>query len=149
MSEECRGTSAELRWRTFFNGHHTTTIPSISSLLSFFLSLLLSLTLSLFQPCAKTSIHWIGTRDTHIHTINNSLPLSYWITFDGYLPFEHLSTLQLVHYWAMSNSAQTRTVRLTVIAADGLIKKDLFFKLPDPFGMVYLSSEHTMKMNTS
>lgn len=35
----------------------------------------------------------------------------------------------------MSGSAQTRTVRLTVIAADGLVKKDLFFKLPDPFGM--------------
>lgn len=35
----------------------------------------------------------------------------------------------------MSSSAQTRTVRLTVIAADGLVKKDLFFKLPDPFGM--------------
>jgi E3 ubiquitin-protein ligase NEDD4 len=32
----------------------------------------------------------------------------------------------------MSNS--TKTVRLTVIAADGLVKKDLFFKLPDPFG---------------
>ena len=30
--------------------------------------------------------------------------------------------------------SSTRTVRLTVIAADGLIKKDLFFKLPDPFG---------------
>lgn len=28
----------------------------------------------------------------------------------------------------------TRTVRLTVIAADGLVKKDLFFKMPDPFG---------------
>lgn len=30
----------------------------------------------------------------------------------------------------------TRTVRLTVIAADGLVKKDLFFKMPDPFGNV-------------
>jgi hypothetical protein len=29
--------------------------------------------------------------------------------------------------------ADTRLVRLTVIAADGLYKKDLF-KLPDPFG---------------
>jgi E3 ubiquitin-protein ligase NEDD4 len=29
---------------------------------------------------------------------------------------------------------ETKTIRLTVIAADGLIKKDLFFKLPDPFG---------------
>lgn len=28
----------------------------------------------------------------------------------------------------------SKTVRLTVVAADGLIKKDLFFKLPDPFG---------------
>jgi hypothetical protein len=34
----------------------------------------------------------------------------------------------------MSNSVTTKTVRLTVIAADGLVKKDLFFKLPDPFG---------------
>lgn len=34
----------------------------------------------------------------------------------------------------MSSSANTRTIRLTVIAADGLIKKDLFFKMPDPFG---------------
>jgi E3 ubiquitin-protein ligase NEDD4 len=34
----------------------------------------------------------------------------------------------------MSNPP-TRTVRLTVIAADGLLKKDLFFKLPDPFGI--------------
>ena len=34
----------------------------------------------------------------------------------------------------MSSSAQTKTIRLTVIAADGLVKKDLFFKLPDPFG---------------
>lgn len=32
--------------------------------------------------------------------------------------------------------SSTRTVRLTVIAADGLIKKDLFFKLPDPFGII-------------
>lgn len=31
-------------------------------------------------------------------------------------------------------SQSTRTVRLTVIAADGLVKRDLFFKLPDPFG---------------
>jgi E3 ubiquitin-protein ligase NEDD4 len=31
-------------------------------------------------------------------------------------------------------SSSTRTVRLTVIAADGLVKKDLFFKMPDPFG---------------
>ncbi|KAJ8655426.1 hypothetical protein O0I10_008919 [Lichtheimia ornata] len=43
----------------------------------------------------------------------------------------------------MSNSAQTRTVRLTVIAADGLIKKDLFFKLPDPFAVVTVDGEQT------
>jgi hypothetical protein len=34
----------------------------------------------------------------------------------------------------MPSSSSTKTVRLTVIAADGLVKKDLFFKLPDPFG---------------
>lgn len=39
----------------------------------------------------------------------------------------------------MSNSANTRTIRLTVIAADGLIKKDLFFKMPDPFGNLNLT----------
>lgn len=38
----------------------------------------------------------------------------------------------------MSSSANTRTIRLTVIAADGLIKKDLFFKMPDPFGTLLL-----------
>jgi E3 ubiquitin-protein ligase NEDD4 len=37
-------------------------------------------------------------------------------------------------------SSETRTVRLTVIAADGLIKKDLFFKMPDPFGKYSLST---------
>lgn len=36
----------------------------------------------------------------------------------------------------MPTSASTRTIRLTVIAADGLIKKDLFFKMPDPFGII-------------
>lgn len=42
---------------------------------------------------------------------------------------------------SMSNSRrQTKTVRLTVIAADGLVKKDLFFKLPDPFGQFYIDS---------
>ena len=35
----------------------------------------------------------------------------------------------------MPTSASTRIIRLTVIAADGLIKKDLFFKMPDPFGI--------------
>ncbi|KAF7723562.1 E3 ubiquitin-protein ligase pub1 [Apophysomyces ossiformis] len=43
----------------------------------------------------------------------------------------------------MSNSAHTRTVRLTVIAADGLVKKDLFFKLPDPFAVVTVDGEQT------
>ncbi|KAJ8656091.1 hypothetical protein O0I10_008315 [Lichtheimia ornata] len=43
----------------------------------------------------------------------------------------------------MSSSAQTRTVRLTVIAADGLVKKDLFFKLPDPFAVVTVDGEQT------
>ncbi|KAI9475785.1 MAG: hypothetical protein EXX96DRAFT_526517 [Benjaminiella poitrasii] len=43
----------------------------------------------------------------------------------------------------MSNSATTRTVRLTVIAADGLIKKDLFFKMPDPFAVVTVDGEQT------
>jgi E3 ubiquitin-protein ligase NEDD4 len=37
-------------------------------------------------------------------------------------------------------SSETRTVRLTVIAADGLIKKDLFFKMPDPFGKYSLNT---------
>lgn len=41
----------------------------------------------------------------------------------------------------MSNS--TRTVRLTVIAADGLVKKDLFFKMPDPFGKFLVSKSLT------
>lgn len=43
----------------------------------------------------------------------------------------------------MSNSANTRTIRLTVIAADGLIKKDLFFKMPDPFAVVTVDGEQT------
>ncbi|KAL1926541.1 hypothetical protein VTP01DRAFT_5662 [Rhizomucor pusillus] len=44
----------------------------------------------------------------------------------------------------MSNSRrQTKTVRLTVIAADGLVKKDLFFKLPDPFAVVTVNGEQT------
>ncbi|CEG82702.1 Putative E3 ubiquitin-protein ligase [Rhizopus microsporus] len=42
----------------------------------------------------------------------------------------------------MSNPP-TRTVRLTVIAADGLLKKDLFFKLPDPFAVVTVDGEQT------
>lgn len=37
-----------------------------------------------------------------------------------------------------SSQANRRTIRLTVIAADGLIKKDLFFKMPDPFGKIYI-----------
>ncbi|KAI8973593.1 hypothetical protein BDF20DRAFT_883202 [Mycotypha africana] len=41
----------------------------------------------------------------------------------------------------MSNT--TRTVRLTVIAADGLVKKDLFFKMPDPFAVVTVDGEQT------
>ncbi|CAO3597943.1 unnamed protein product [Absidia cylindrospora] len=40
-------------------------------------------------------------------------------------------------------SSETRTVRLTVIAADGLIKKDLFFKMPDPFAVVTVDGEQT------
>lgn len=36
----------------------------------------------------------------------------------------------------MPTLASTRIIRLTVIAADGLIKKDLFFKMPDPFGII-------------
>ncbi|KAG1065748.1 hypothetical protein G6F41_009017 [Rhizopus arrhizus] len=39
--------------------------------------------------------------------------------------------------------SSTRTVRLTVVAADGLIKKDLFFKLPDPFAVVTVDGEQT------
>lgn len=42
----------------------------------------------------------------------------------------------------------TRTVRLTVIAADGLIKKDLFFKLPDPFGTIYIQTKIANKLIT-
>ncbi|GAB5587048.1 hypothetical protein Unana1_01948 [Umbelopsis nana] len=38
--------------------------------------------------------------------------------------------------------ADTRLVRLTVIAADGLYKKDLF-KLPDPFAVVTVDGEQT------
>ncbi|KAG1585007.1 hypothetical protein G6F48_007537 [Rhizopus delemar] len=37
----------------------------------------------------------------------------------------------------------SKTVRLTVVAADGLIKKDLFFKLPDPFAVVTVDGEQT------
>ncbi|KAI8378514.1 hypothetical protein BD560DRAFT_389578 [Blakeslea trispora] len=37
----------------------------------------------------------------------------------------------------------TRTVRLTVIAADGLVKRDLFFKMPDPFAVVTVDNEQT------
>ncbi|KAI9028089.1 hypothetical protein CLU79DRAFT_737674 [Phycomyces nitens] len=43
----------------------------------------------------------------------------------------------------MPSSPQTKTVRLTVIAADGLVKKDLFFKFPDPFAIVTVDSEQT------
>ncbi|KAI8381605.1 uncharacterized protein BYT42DRAFT_598307 [Radiomyces spectabilis] len=43
----------------------------------------------------------------------------------------------------MSSSTETKTVRLTVIAADGLVKKDLFFKLPDPFAVVTVDGEQT------
>ncbi|KAL7320719.1 hypothetical protein PS15m_000582 [Mucor circinelloides] len=43
----------------------------------------------------------------------------------------------------MPTSASTRTIRLTVIAADGLIKKDLFFKMPDPFAVVTVDGEQT------
>ncbi|KAI8891017.1 HECT-domain-containing protein [Backusella circina FSU 941] len=43
----------------------------------------------------------------------------------------------------MPSSASSRTVRLTVIAADGLIKKDLFFKMPDPFAVVTVDGEQT------
>ncbi|KAF1803048.1 hypothetical protein V8B55DRAFT_1502034 [Mucor lusitanicus] len=39
--------------------------------------------------------------------------------------------------------SSTRTVRLTVIAADGLVKKDLFFKMPDPFAVVTVDGEQT------
>ncbi|CAG8539950.1 78_t:CDS:10 [Ambispora leptoticha] len=41
----------------------------------------------------------------------------------------------------MSNP-QTRTVRLTVIAADGLYKRDVF-RLPDPFAVVTVDGEQT------
>uniref|UniRef100_A0A1D1YQV7 E3 ubiquitin-protein ligase n=1 Tax=Anthurium amnicola TaxID=1678845 RepID=A0A1D1YQV7_9ARAE len=41
----------------------------------------------------------------------------------------------------MSNS-QTRTIRLTVIAADGLYKRDVF-RLPDPFAVVTVDGEQT------
>ncbi|KAI8060438.1 E3 ubiquitin-protein ligase RSP5 [Gongronella butleri] len=41
------------------------------------------------------------------------------------------------------STSQTRTVRLTVIAADGLVKKDLFFKMPDPFAVVTVDGEQT------
>ncbi|KAI8983859.1 hypothetical protein BDB01DRAFT_790372 [Pilobolus umbonatus] len=43
----------------------------------------------------------------------------------------------------MSNSARSRVIRLTVIAADGLMKKDLFFKMPDPFAIVTVDGEQT------
>ncbi|KAI7862441.1 hypothetical protein BDF14DRAFT_1855541 [Spinellus fusiger] len=43
----------------------------------------------------------------------------------------------------MATSAQTTLVRLTVVAADGLMKKDLFFKLPDPFAVVTVDGEQT------
>ncbi|KAG2207643.1 hypothetical protein INT46_005054 [Mucor plumbeus] len=39
--------------------------------------------------------------------------------------------------------SSTKTVRLTVIAADGLVKKDLFFKMPDPFAVVTVDGEQT------
>ncbi|KAI8647384.1 E3 ubiquitin-protein ligase RSP5 [Parasitella parasitica] len=39
--------------------------------------------------------------------------------------------------------SSTKTVRLTVIAADGLVKKDLFFKTPDPFAVVTVDGEQT------
>ncbi|RUP50997.1 hypothetical protein BC936DRAFT_136672 [Jimgerdemannia flammicorona] len=41
-----------------------------------------------------------------------------------------------------SNAQQTRTIRLTVIAADGLYKRDVF-RLPDPFAVVTVDGEQT------
>ncbi|CAG8451338.1 3081_t:CDS:10 [Diversispora eburnea] len=43
---------------------------------------------------------------------------------------------------ASSSPTQTRTIRLTVIAADGLYKRDVF-RLPDPFAVVTVDGEQT------
>ncbi|KAI8972706.1 E3 ubiquitin-protein ligase RSP5 [Pilobolus umbonatus] len=44
--------------------------------------------------------------------------------------------------------SDTRTIRLTVIAADRLIKKDLFFKLPDPYAVINVDTNQIKKTST-
>ncbi|EGG09709.1 uncharacterized protein MELLADRAFT_42401 [Melampsora larici-populina 98AG31] len=43
---------------------------------------------------------------------------------------------------AAPNPQRTKTVRLTVVAADGLSKRDVF-RLPDPFAVVMVDGDHT------
>ncbi|KAL0089669.1 hypothetical protein F4703DRAFT_1477075 [Phycomyces blakesleeanus] len=43
----------------------------------------------------------------------------------------------------MASQIQKKTIRFTVISADGLLKKDLFFKLPDPFAVITVDKEQT------
>ncbi|KAG0144899.1 hypothetical protein CROQUDRAFT_659317 [Cronartium quercuum f. sp. fusiforme G11] len=43
---------------------------------------------------------------------------------------------------AAPNPHRTKTVRLTVVAADGLSKRDVF-RLPDPFAVVMVDGDHT------
>ncbi|MBW0511161.1 hypothetical protein O181_050876 [Austropuccinia psidii MF-1] len=43
---------------------------------------------------------------------------------------------------AQPNPQRTKTVRLTVVAADGLSKRDVF-RLPDPFAVIMVDGDHT------
>ncbi|KAI9603841.1 hypothetical protein H4Q26_003445 [Puccinia striiformis f. sp. tritici PST-130] len=43
---------------------------------------------------------------------------------------------------AAPNPQRSKTVRLTVVAADGLSKRDVF-RLPDPFAVIMVDGDHT------
>ncbi|KAH9812396.1 hypothetical protein DFH28DRAFT_898774 [Melampsora americana] len=43
---------------------------------------------------------------------------------------------------AAPNPQRTKTVKLTVVAADGFSKR-VFFQLPDPFAVVMVDGDHT------
>ncbi|KAI8338086.1 E3 ubiquitin-protein ligase RSP5 [Chlamydoabsidia padenii] len=40
-----------------------------------------------------------------------------------------------------STTPNTKTIRLTIVSVEGLLKSNLFFKLPDPFAMVTIDGE--------
>ncbi|KAI8607600.1 C2 domain-containing protein [Chytriomyces sp. MP71] len=40
------------------------------------------------------------------------------------------------------SGSESRTVRITVVAADGLVKREVF-RLPDPFAVITVNGEQT------